>query len=412
MTLRNGREFLAIPGPTNVPDAVLNAMHRPAVEIYTGPLVETTRSCLEDLKRLFGTRTGRSYIYAANGHGAWEAALTNVLSRGDKVLVLGSGRFPVLWGEMAAFVGVEVEELHFGFRHGVDPAAVETRLKADRAGTIKAVLMVQVDTASSVANDVAAVGRAIAAAGHGALLMVDAIASLATMPFEMDAWGIDVAVTGSQKGLMTPPGLGFVAAGPRALQAHRSAGLRTAYWDWTKREGPLHYEKYCGTPPEHLLFGLRQAIDMLFEEGLPAVFERHRLLAEATRRAVAVWSEGDALAFNVVEPAARSNSVTTVRVEGFDPQVLRDYCNNTCGVMLGEGIGELSGKGIRIAHMGHVNAPMMLGTLGVIEMALGALGIAHGKGGVQAAVDFLAEAVPAPSAAPRIDAELRDAMGA
>ncbi|MGF1631508.1 MAG: pyridoxal-phosphate-dependent aminotransferase family protein [Kiloniellaceae bacterium] len=412
MTLRNGREFLAIPGPTNVPDAVLNAMHRPAVEIYTGPLVETTRSCLEDLKRLFGTGKGRSYIYAANGHGAWEAALTNVLSRGDKVLVLGSGRFPVLWGEMAAFVGIEVEELHFGFRHAVDPAAVETRLKADRAGTIKAVLMVQVDTASSVVNDVAAVGRAIAAAGHGALLMVDAIASLATMPFEMDDWGIDVAVTGSQKGLMTPPGLGFVAAGPRALQAHRSAGLRTAYWDWTKREGPLHYEKYCGTPPEHLLFGLRQAIDMLFEEGLPAVFERHRLLAEATRRAVAVWAEGGALAFNVAEPAARANSVTTVRAEGFDPQALRDYCNNTCGVMLGEGIGELSGKAIRIAHMGHLNAPMMLGTLGVIEMALGALGVAHGKGGVQAAVDFLASAVPAPAIAPGIDARLRDAMGA
>jgi alanine-glyoxylate transaminase/serine-glyoxylate transaminase/serine-pyruvate transaminase len=398
MTLRNGREFLAIPGPTNVPDAVLNAMHRPAVEIYTGPLLEITRSCLEDLKRLFGTAAGHSYIYAANGHGAWEAALTNTLSRGDKVLVLGSGRFATLWGDMAAFVGVEVEELPFGFRHAVDPAAVEARLKADPAGTIKAVLMVQVDTASSVMNDVAAVGRAIAAAGHDALFMVDAIASLATMPFEMDAWGVDVAVTGSQKGLMTPPGLGFVAAGPRALAAHRSAGLRTAYWDWTKRQGPLHYEKYCGTPPEHLLFGLRQAIDMLFEEGLPAVFERHRLLAEATRRAVAVWAEGGVLAFNVVEPAARSNSVTTVRVEGFDPQRLRDYCSEVCGVMLGEGIGELSGQGIRIAHMGHVSAGMTLGTLGVLETGLGALGVAHGKGGVQAAVDFLAQAVPAPAA--------------
>jgi alanine-glyoxylate transaminase/serine-glyoxylate transaminase/serine-pyruvate transaminase len=398
MTLRNGREFLAIPGPTNVPDAVLNAMHRPAVEIYTGPLLEITRSCLEDLKRLFGTRSGRTYIYAANGHGAWEAALTNVLSRGDKVLVLGSGRFPTLWGEMAAFIGVEVEELTFGFRHAVDPAAVEARLKADRAGEIKAVLMVQVDTASSVANDVAAVGRAIASAGHGALLMVDAIASLATMPFEMDAWSVDVAVTGSQKGLMTPPGLGLVAAGPRAVAAHQVAGLRTAYWDWTKRDGTVHYQKYCGTPPEHLLFGLRQAIDMLFEEGLPAVFERHRLLAEATRRAVAVWAEGGVLAFNVVEPAARSNSVTTVRVEGFDPQRLRDYCSEVCGVMLGEGIGELSGQGIRIAHMGHVSAGMTLGTLGVVETALGALGVAHGKGGVQAAVDFLAQAVPAPAA--------------
>lgn len=411
MTLRNGREFLAIPGPTNVPDAVLNAMHRPAVEIYTGPLVETTRSCLEDLKRLFGTRNGRTYIYAANGHGAWEAALTNTFSRGDKVLVLGSGRFPILWGDMAAFLGVEVEVLPFGFRHAVDPVAVESRLKADRSGSIKAVLMVQVDTASSVANDVAAVGRAVAAAGHGALLMVDAIASLGTMPFEMDAWGIDVAVTGSQKGLMTPPGLGFVAAGPRALQAHQGAGLRTAYWDWTKRDGPLHYEKYCGTPPEHLLFGLRQAIDMLFEEGLDAVFERHRLLAEATRRAVAVWAKGGVLSLNVVEPAARANSVTTVRLDGVDPQRLRDYCDKVCGVMLGEGIGEVSGQAIRIAHMGHVNAPMMLGTLGVVETGLGALGIRHGRGGMQAAIDFLAEAVPAAALAPS-GSVLRDAVGA
>ncbi|HMA13666.1 MAG: pyridoxal-phosphate-dependent aminotransferase family protein [Bacteroidota bacterium] len=411
MTLRNGREFLAIPGPTNVPDAVLNAMHRPAVEIYTGPLLEVTRSLLEDLKRLFGTRSGRTYIYAANGHGAWEAALTNVLSRGDKVLVLGSGRFPTLWGEMGAFIGVEVEELTFGFRHPVDPAAVEARLKADRAGEIKAVLMVQVDTASSVANDVAAVGRAIAAAGHPALLMVDAIASLATMPFEMEAWGVDVAITGSQKGLMTPPGLGLVAAGPRAAAAHQSAGLRTAYWDWTKRDGTVHYQKYCGTPPEHLLFGLRQAIDMLFEEGLEAVFERHRLLAEATRRAVAVWAEGGALDFNVAEPSARSNSVTTVRVEGTDPQRLRDYCSEVCGVMLGDGIGELQGKGIRIAHMGHVNAAMMLGTLGVVETGLAALGIAHGKGGVQAAVDFLAEAVPAKAQPAEAATALRSAAG-
>jgi len=400
MTLRNGREFLAIPGPTNVPDAVLNAMHRPAVEIYTGPLLEVTRSCLEDLKRLFGTKAGRTYIYAANGHGAWEAALTNVLSRGDKVLVLASGRFPTLWGGMGSFIGIEVEELAFGFRNAVDAAAVEARLKADTAGAIKAVLMVQVDTASSVVNDVAAVGRAIQAAGHGALLMVDAIASLATMPFEMDAWGIDVAVTGSQKGLMTPPGLGLVAAGPRAVAAHQNAGLRTAYWDWTKREGPLHYEKYCGTPPEHLLFGLRHAIDMLFEEGLPAVFERHRLLAEATRRAVAVWAKGGALDFNVADPAARSNSVTTVRVDDIDPQRLRDYCSQICGVMLGEGIGELTGKGIRIAHMGHVNAAMMLGTLAVTETGLAALGVAHRKGGVQAAIDFLAEAVPAGAAVP------------
>lgn len=409
MTLRNGRDFLAIPGPTTVPDEVLNAMHRPAIEIYAGPLIDLTMSCLADIKRIFGTE-GRSYIYAANGHGAWEAALSNTLSRGDKVLVLGSGLFAVAWGEMAASLGVEPEVLQSGYRAAVDPAALEARLRADTAGDLKAVMVVQVDTASSVVNDIPALRRAIDAAGHGALLMVDAIASLATMPFDMDAWGVDVGVTGSQKGLMTPPGLGFVAAGPRAVEAHRTAGLRTAYWDWTRREGPEHYQKYCGTPPEHMLFGLRKALDMIFEEGLEAVYERHRLLAEATRRAVAVWAEGGVLSFNVSDPASRANSVTTVRVDGADPLALRRYCEEVCNVVLGHGIGELSGKAFRIAHMGHINAPMMLGTLAVTETALGALGIRHGKGGVQAAVDFLAGAT-AVKAATSGESRLQGAAG-
>jgi len=412
MTLRNGREFLAIPGPTTVPDAVLSAMHRPAQEIYTGSLVDITFSCLDDLKKLFRTREGRTYIYAANGHGAWEAALTNTLSRGDKVLVLGTGLFAVAWGDMGAFMGVEVEVLPCGYRHAVDPAAVETRLRADAAGEIKAVLVVQVDTASSIVNDIAAVRRAIDAAGHGALLMVDAIASLATMPFEMDAWGVDVAVTGSQKGLMTPPGLGFIATGPRAWAAHQQAGLRTAYWDWTRREGQVHYQKYCGTPPEHLLFGLRKALDMLLEEGLENVFARHRHLAEATRRAVAVWAGGGVIDFNVAEPQDRSNSVTTVLTGDVEPELIRDYCNKVCGVVLGGGIGELTGKAVRIGHMGHLNAPMMLGTLAVVETALAALGIAHGRGGVQAAMDYLAGAVEAPAGAVETDPLLRAASGA
>ena len=393
MTLRHGREFLAIPGPTTVPDEVLQAMHRPAIEIYAGALLDTTTSCLEDLRRIFKTE-GRTYIYAANGHGAWEAALSNTLSRGDRVLVLGSGLFAPAWGEMAASQGITVEEMPASYRHAVDPAAVEERLRADTAGEIKAVLVVQVDTASSIANDIPAIRRAIDAAGHGALFMVDAIASLATMPFEMDAWGIDVGVTGSQKGLMTPPGLSFVAAGKRALDAHESADLRTFYWDWTQREGPRHYNKYCGTPPEHLLFGLRKALDLLFEEGLPAVFERHRILAEATRRAIAVWAQGGALSFNVLDPAARANSVTTVLLEGRNPAELLRYAEDVCGVVLGIGIGDLTDKAFRIAHMGHVNAPMMLGTLGVVETSLAALGIPHGKGGVQAAIDYFVEAVP------------------
>jgi alanine-glyoxylate transaminase / serine-glyoxylate transaminase / serine-pyruvate transaminase len=372
-----------------VPDAVLSAMHRPAIDIYSGALLEVTTSCLADLRRVFRTE-GRVYIYAANGHGAWEAALVNVLSAGDTVLVLESGLFAAVWGEMAHVLGLEVETLPGDWRRAVDPAALEARLRADRAGRIKAVLVVQVDTASSGVNDIPAIREAMDAAGHDALLMVDAIASLATMPFEMDDWRVDVAVAGSQKGLMTPPGLSFVAAGPKAVAAHRTAGLRTRYWDWTEREGPEHYQKYCGTPPEHLLFGLRKALDLLLEEGLENVFRRHRLLAEAVRRAVTVWAQGGVLELNIEEPSERADSVTTVLLaDGCDPKPLLELCARQCGVVLGVGIGPLSGKALRIAHMGHVNAPMILGTLGALETGLVALDIAHGKGALQGAIDWL-----------------------
>ena len=395
MTVRNGREFLSIPGPTTIPDDVLNAMHRQPVDIYTGPLIALTAQLQDDLRRIFRS-DARTYLYAANGHGAWEAALTNVLSKGQKVLVLESGRFAAGWGRMASMLGLEVEAMTGDWRSAVDPAALEARLRRDKSGEIAAILIVQVDTASSVVNDVPAIRKAMNSAGHGALLLVDVIASLATMPFEMDEWGVDVGVAGAQKGLMSPPGLSFVAAGKKAVVAHDKADLRTLYWDWTARENEFHYYKYCGTPPEHLLFALRKAIDMLFEEGLEAVFERHRLLAEAVRRAVDTWSADGGLEFNIVDPDARADSVTTVLLgkEG-DAGRLLDYCTERCGVTLGSGIGDLSDKAFRIAHMGHLNAPMILGTLGVIEMALSALGVAHKPGGVQAAIDWLAQSVPA-----------------
>jgi len=394
MSVRAGREFLAIPGPTTVPDEVLRAMHRPAMDIYSGPLLALTDSLLRDVARVFNTK-GRSYIYIANGHGAWEATLTNVLSKGDKILVLESGRFAIGWGENARRMGVEVEILKGSMRRAVRPDEVEARLKADKDGTIKAVLVAQIDTASGVVNDIEAIGKAMRAAKHDALLMVDAVASLGCMPFEMDAWGVDVAMSGSQKGMMTPPGLGFVVANDRAREVHKKAGLRTPYWDWTDREGELHYQKYVGTPPEHLLFGLRQALDMVFEEGLDNVHRRHRLLAEATRRAVGVWAEGQAIGFNIIEPHERSDSITCVLVNGHDPEALRAYCHKKCGVVVGHGIGDLTGKAIRIAHMGHVNAPMILGTLSVVEMGLAALDIPHGKGGAQAAIDWLSAEVKA-----------------
>jgi len=392
MSVRTGREFLAIPGPTTVPDEVLRAMHRPAVDIYSAPMLALTDGLMRDVARVFNT-AGRAYIYIANGHGAWEAALTNVLSKGDKILVLESGRFAINWGESARRMGVEVEVLKGNLRRAVQPAEVEARLKADKGGTIKAILVAQIDTATGVVNDIAAISQAIRAANHDALFMVDAVASLGCVPFDMDAWGVDVAMSGSQKGMMTPPGLGFVAANARAREIHRSAGLRTPYWDWTDREGDVSYQKWCGTPPEHLLFGLRQALDMLFAEGLENVFRRHRLLAEAVRRAVGVWSEREAIGFNIIEPGERSDTVTAVLLNSEDPQRLRAYCDRNCGVILGNGIGDLTGKAFRIAHMGYVNAPMILGTLSVVEVALGALGIPHNKGGVQAAIDWLSDQV-------------------
>jgi alanine-glyoxylate transaminase / serine-glyoxylate transaminase / serine-pyruvate transaminase len=395
MVVRAGREFLAIPGPTTMPDEVLRAMHRPALDIYSDTMVQMTESLLGDLSRLFAT-TGHSYIYIANGHGAWEAVLSNVLSRGDKILVLESGRFAINWGNAAAAMGVEVELLKGDWRRAVRPAEVEARLRLDRDHKIKAILVVQVDTASGAFNDIPAIGQAIKAAGHPALYVVDAVASLGCMPFEMDAWGIDVAMSGSQKGLMAPPGLGFVAANDRARAVHKTANLRTPYWDWTERDGSEHYRKYAGTAPVHLLYALRQALDMLFDEQLENVFKRHRLLAEAVRRAVGMWAEGQVLGFNIAEPAERSDTVTTVVMDrGYDPAALQRYCKEKCGVVLGTGIGDLSGQAFRIAHMGHVNAPMILGTLGVIEVGLNALGIPHGKGGLEAAIAWLGESVTA-----------------
>jgi alanine-glyoxylate transaminase/serine-glyoxylate transaminase/serine-pyruvate transaminase len=394
MTLRNGREFLALPGPTTVPDEVLAAMHRPALDIYSGEMVGITDSLLTDLPQIFRTE-GNVYIYAANGHGGWEAALTNTLSRGDKILALESGRFALMWGETGKMLGLEVEVLAGTDNRAVDPDALEARLREDTDGAIKAVLVVQIDTASSVVNDIPAIRAAIDNAGHGALLLVDAIASLGTMPLEMDEWGVDVVVTGSQKGLMTPPGLSFVAANEKARAVHESAGLRTRYWDWTFREGELHYQKYCGTPPEHLLFALRKAVDLLLEESLEGAFERHRVLAGATHRAVQRWAAGGSIAFNVANPDERAVSVTTVLLtDGRDPDELRRYCSEKCSVVLGIGIGSLDGRAFRIAHMGYVNAPMLLGTLGVVETGLKALGIPHGAGGAQAAIDWLAEAMP------------------
>ncbi|MEP3276727.1 MAG: aminotransferase class V-fold PLP-dependent enzyme, partial [Stappiaceae bacterium] len=288
-------------------------------------------------------------------------------------------------------LGLEVEVLPGSWHHGVDANRLEDHLRADKENKIKAVLVVQVDTASSAQNDIARLRSAIDAAGHPALFMVDTIASLGTVDFRMDEWSVDVAVAGSQKGLMTPPGLSFVAASDKAKKAHGTADLVTYYWDWTFREGPEHYQKYCGTPPEHLLFGQRKALDMILEEGLDNVFLRHQLLCGAVHSALEVWSEKGTLSFNITEPADRAQSVTTVLFDRpHDPGALRQLCEETFGVTIGSTIGDINGKGIRIAHMGYVNGPMILGTLGALEVSLGLLNIPHGSGGLQKAADSLA----------------------
>ena len=385
MSLRHGRELLAIPGPSVMPDRVLAAMHRPAPNIYEGEIVGLTETVHRDLRTVAGTE-GNSVIYVANGHGAWEAALTNTLSEGDTVLVLASGIFAAGWGRMAAQLGVHVETVDAGPRSAVDPAAVERHLHDDATHRIAAVLVVQVDTASSVVNDIAAVAEAVRSAGHPALVMVDCIASFGCMPVEMDALGLDVVVAASQKGLMVPPGVSFNFVGPRAWEAHRRADLVTNHWSWTQRcRSESFYFQFGGTPPTHHLFGLREALDMLVvEEGLDAAYRRHRVLADAVRACVERWAAGGVLAFNVIEAGSRSDAVTTVLTGDADASAIRSHCLERHGVVLGLGIIDRTAE-FRIGHMGHLNTPMVLGALGAVEATLVALGVDHESGLADAA---------------------------
>ena len=391
--LLRGRNFLMTPGPSNIPDRVLAAMHRPAVDLVDSDFMALTETCFDDLAKVFRTDS-RVFLYASNGHGAWEAALANLIGEGDLVLVPTTGMFSWAWGQLASDLGAEVEELEGDWRSAFDPGRIEERLRADSEHRIKAVLAVQTDTATSVTSDIAAVRRALDACGHPALLMADVVASLGTVDFRMDDWGVDVAVAGSQKGLMTPPGIAFTAVSPRALERSRTAGVRRAYWDWERRmNSEEFYMKFFGTPPEHLLWALREALDMLFEEGLDAAFARHRRLANAVHAAVEVWGQDGALELNAVNPAERATSVTTIRVaRGIDANRLRLLARDELDVSLGYGLGPLDGKAFRIGHMGWINEPMVLGALGAVEMAMQACGIPCRKGGVTAAIDTLVAA--------------------
>ncbi len=398
MSLANGRHYLAIPGPSVIPDPVLQAMHRPAPNIYTGELVDLAHGLVPDLKKIAGTEHHVA-MYIANGHGIWEAALTNMLSRGDTVLVCQTGVFGEGWGDVAQSLGATVHRLEFGKTDGLDPLKIEQALRADKDHCIKAVLVTHVDTATSLRNDIAAVRKAMDAADHPALLAVDCVASMGCEAFEMDAWGVDVAIAASQKGLMTPAGMGFIWMSDKAMKAGQSANMRTPYWDWTLRSAPEHlYEFFGGTPPTQHLYALRTAVDMLLEEGMDNVLARHAALAGAYWAAVDVWGQTGALKLNVEDPKLRSHAVTALRLNEPDGTRLRDWLTEHMGVTLGIPLGmadwdEDAWHGyFRIGHMGHLNAQMVLGVIGAIETAFVALDIPHSSGGVTAATAFLAEA--------------------
>lgn len=393
MSLANGRHYLAIPGPSVMPDRVLQAMHRPAPNIYTGELVDMVADIVPDLKSVARTRHDVA-MYIANGHGAWEAALTNTLSRGDRILILGTGRFCLGWGEMASALGVEAQVIDFGLASDIDMGRVAEALTADRDHRIKAVLAVHVDTATSVRNDIQALRETLNAADHPAMLFSDNIACLACDEFHMDDWGVDLMVTGSQKGLMTPPGMAFVYFNPKADAARDTADLVTPYWDWRPRSKPeLFYRYFCGTAPTHHLYGLRVALDMILkEEGLEQVWARHATLARAIWAAFEAWGQGGQMRLNIAEAGKRSNAVTTVNMGGGNATRLREWMIHEAGVTLGIPLGMDAAPDdfFRIGHMGHVNAQMVLGVLGSLQAGMAALQIPHDPGGLEAATAVIA----------------------
>ncbi|WP_282169131.1 pyridoxal-phosphate-dependent aminotransferase family protein [Ruegeria atlantica] len=391
ISLAQGREYLAIPGPSVIPDAVLQAMHRPSPNIYEGELIEMMPSLTRDLCRV--ARTEHSVaIYISNGHGTWEAALSNVIAPGETVLAPASGRFTHGWAEMAEGIGANVQLIDFGSSSAWDFDRIAEALRDDKAHMIKAVLAVHVDTSSSIRNDIPALRALLDDLDHPALLMADCIASLGCDRFEMDAWGVDVTVTACQKGLMTPAGTGFVFFNDKA-QAKRAAMPRVSqYWDWQPRSNPeLFYQYFNGTAPTHHLYGLRAALDMIHAEGMEQVWARHERLATAIWEACETWAQGDALHLNVAERQHRSHAVTALRLTEGRGTPLREFTENQMGLTLGIGLGMDDWEGcFRLGHMGHVNGQMVMATLGGVETALAALDIPRGNGALEAAAAVLA----------------------
>ena len=396
MSHASGRHFLQIPGPTNVPERVLRAMAAPTID-HRGPAFRgLTREVLAGMAAVVRTRAP-VVLFPASGTGAWEAALVNTLSPGDRVLMVETGHFATLWKGIAARLGLDPIFLPGDWRRGVDAAQVEARLAEDAGRTVKAVCVVHNETSTGVTSDVAAVRRALDAARHPALLMVDTISSLASIDYRHDDWGVDVTVGASQKGLMLPPGLGFNAVGERALAARAAARLPRAYWDWRPVLAANEKGFFPYTPATNLLFGLREALRMLQAEGLDAVFARHGRHAEATRRAARAWG----LELLCVNPSEYSSSLTAVLVpEGHDAGRLLDVILDRFDMALGVGLGVLAGKVFRIGHLGDFNDLSLIGTLAGVEMGLALAGVPHRPGGVGAALTHLAECARSAAAEP------------
>jgi alanine-glyoxylate transaminase/serine-glyoxylate transaminase/serine-pyruvate transaminase len=385
MSFKSGRHFLQIPGPTNVPERVLRALSRPTID-HRGPeFARLTLEIQDGLKPVFKT-SAPVVIYPASGTGAWEAALVNTLSPGDKVLSFETGYFATLWRDLAVRLGVEVEFVPGDWRHGVDPAGVEARLAEDHRHEIKAVMVVHNETSTGVTSRVADLRQAIDRTGHPTLLLVDTISSLASIDYRHDEWGVDVTVAGSQKGLMLPPGLGFNAISQKALVQSKSARLPKAYWDWEPMLAANKAGFFPYTPATNLIFGLRESLQMLREEGLENVFSRHARLGEAARRAVRAWG----LEILCANPDEYSNSLTAVLMpSGHDADELRELILDRFNLSLGNGLGKLKGKVFRIGHLGDFNDLMLAGTLSGIELGLALAEVPFRKGGVAAALDLL-----------------------
>ena len=389
-----GRHFLQIPGPTNVPDRVLRAMDHPTID-HRGPaFTDLGKRCLDGMKTIFKTDT-HVVIYPASGTGAWEAALVNLLCEGDTVLMVETGHFASLWQKMATSLGLKTEFLETDWRRGVDPQAVEDRLRDDSAGEIRAVCVVHNETSTGSRSRIGEVRKAMDAAGHTALLMVDTISSLASIDYRHDEWGVDVTVSGSQKGLMLPPGLSFNALSERAITVSRNGGMNRSYWDWHDQIAANASGAFPFTPATNLLYGLAEAIDMLHEEGLDNVFARHDRHAEATRRAVQAWG----LEVLCQEPQDYSSSLTAVLLpEGHDADALRATILQHFDMSLGNGLSRLAGKVFRIGHLGDFNDLMLMGTLSGVEMGLKLADIPHQSGGAATAMQYLAQTADVRSA--------------